>query len=47
MALELWKPRGTVSRWDPFADLFDFRREMDRLMDTFFGQTSTGLTQAV
>ncbi|MBI3989595.1 MAG: Hsp20/alpha crystallin family protein [candidate division NC10 bacterium] len=46
MALERWKPRGAVSRWDPFADLFDFRREMDRLMDTFFGRTSTGLAQA-
>lgn len=38
MALERWKPR-TLSRWDPFADLFDFRREMDRLIDTFFGRT--------
>ncbi len=36
--LERWKPRtGTLSRWDPFSELVDMRKEMDRLFANLFG----------
>lgn len=39
MALERWRPRfGALTRWEPFADLLDLRREMDQLLETFFGR---------
>jgi len=38
MALERWRPFGSVERWDPFHDLNDIRAEMNRLFDTFFGR---------
>ena len=38
--LERWKPQtSTLTRWDPFSDLFDMRREVDRLFASFFGGT--------
>lgn len=48
--LERWKPQAsTPTRWDPFSELFDMRREMDRLFGSFFGATpaSMAVTEGV
>lgn len=46
MALERWRPRfGALTRWDPFAELRDLQREMDRLFDSFFGRARTEIAE--
>lgn len=50
MFLERWQPRmQSVTRWDPFEEMADFRREMDRLFGEFFGRTpfSMAATEAM
>ena len=40
MLLERWQPRGqTLTRWDPFTEMTDLRREMDQIFGNFFGRT--------
>ena len=40
MLLERWNPQTSgLARWDPFSDLRDTRREMDRLFGSLFGAT--------
>lgn len=47
MALERWRPRfGALTRWDPFAELRDLQREMDRLFESFFGRTRAEVAEA-
>lgn len=41
MAMERWRPFGSVvDRWDPFR-MSDIQGEMNRLFDTFFGRPAT------
>jgi HSP20 family protein len=37
MAMERWRPFGTVERWQPFRGLSDIQSEMNRMFDTVFG----------
>jgi HSP20 family protein len=40
MLLERWKPRvQSLTRWDPFVEMSDLRREMDQIFGDFFGRT--------
>lgn len=46
--LERWKPQtSTLTRWDPFAELLDMRREMDRVFASFLGGTQAVPTGGV
>lgn len=47
MAMERWRPFGTVDRWEPFRNLVDLQGEVNRLLDTFTGRPSGGMTGAV
>lgn len=43
--LERWKPQNsTLTRWDPFSELLDMRREMDRLFGGFLAGTPAATT---
>lgn len=42
MAMERWRPFGTVDRWEPFRNLVDIQGEVNRLFDTFAGRPSAG-----
>jgi HSP20 family protein len=42
MAMERWRPFGTVDRWEPFRNLVDIQGEMNRLFDTFAGRPQAG-----
>lgn len=47
MRLERWRPRfGALTRWDPFAELRDLQREMDRLFESFFGRARAEVAEA-
>lgn len=39
MALERWRPFGSVDRWDPFRNLGDIQGEVNRLFDAFSGRS--------
>jgi len=40
MLLERWQPRvHSVARWNPFAEMVDLQREMDKVFGDFFGRT--------
>jgi HSP20 family protein len=42
MAMERWRPFGTMERWDPFRGINDIQTEMNRLFDSWSGRpTST------
>ncbi len=41
MAIDRWRPFGTLSRWEPFQGVSDIQHEMNRLFDTFFGRPAT------
>ena len=43
MAMERWRPFGTMERWEPFR-VSDIQSEVNRLFDNFFGRpaASTG-----
>jgi HSP20 family protein len=48
MAMERWRPIGSVERWDPFRNVADIQGEVNRLFDSFFGRpmavaTGTGV----
>src|ERR1051325_8868988 len=38
MAMERWRPFGSMERWDPFRGLGDIQTEMNRLFDTWSGR---------
>ena len=42
MAMERWRPFGTVDRWEPFSNVSDIQGEVNRLFDTFLGRPMTG-----
>lgn len=37
MAIERWRPFGTMERWHPFRQLSEMQAEMNRLFDNVFG----------
>lgn len=39
MALERWRPFGSVDRWDAFRNLGDIQGEVNRLFDAFSGRS--------
>ena len=39
MAVERWRPFGSVDRWDPFRNLGDIQGEVNRLFDAFSGRS--------
>jgi len=41
MAMERWRPFGTMDRWEPFR-VSDIQSEVNRLFDNFFGRPATG-----
>jgi HSP20 family protein len=41
MAMERWRPFGTVERWDPFRGLAEIQTEMNRLFDNWGGRLPT------
>jgi HSP20 family protein len=40
MAMERWRPFGSVERWDPFRGLGDIQSEVNRLFDSFSGRST-------
>jgi HSP20 family protein len=44
MAMERWRPFGTMERWEPFRNLADIQGEVNRLFDTFTGRGVAGPT---
>ena len=42
MAMERWRPFGTMERWEPFRNLADIQGEVNRLFDTFTGRGTAG-----
>lgn len=42
MAVERWRPFGSVSRWEPMGGLTDIQSEMNGLFDSFFGRSTGG-----
>lgn len=43
MAMERWRPFGTVDRREPFRNMSDFQGEVNRLFDTFLGRPQTAV----
>jgi HSP20 family protein len=43
MAMERWRPFGSVDRWEPFRNLVDIQGEGNRLLDTFAGRPVSGM----
>jgi HSP20 family protein len=41
MAMERWRPFGSVDRWEPFRNLVDIHGEVNRLLDAFAGRPMT------
>jgi len=41
MAMERWRPFGTMERWDPFRNLGDIQTEVNRLFDSWSGRPAT------
>ena len=39
MAMERWRPFGSVERWDPFRGLGDIQTEVNRLFDNWSGRS--------
>ena len=44
MAIERWRPFGSVDRWDPFRGVSDIQGEVNRLFDSLFGRPTAGAT---
>ena len=42
MAMERWRPFGSVDRWEPFRNLVDIHGEVNRLLDTLVGRPMAG-----
>jgi HSP20 family protein len=41
MAIERWRPFGTMERWHPFRQLSEVQAEMNRQFDSVFGSPAT------
>src|SRR5262245_9416170 len=41
MAIDRWRPFGTMERWDPFRDIGDVQTEMNRLFASPVGRPMT------
>jgi HSP20 family protein len=41
MAIDRWRPFGTVERWDPFRGMGDIQSEINRLFDSVVGRPAT------
>jgi HSP20 family protein len=41
MAIDRWRPFGTVERWDPFRGMGEVQSEINRLFDSFAGRPAT------
>jgi HSP20 family protein len=41
MAIDRWRPFGTVERWDPFRGMGDIQTEINRLFDSVVGHPAT------
>ena len=46
MAMERWRPFGSVDRWEPFRNLVDIQGEVNRLFDSVAGRTMAGAPAA-
>jgi HSP20 family protein len=44
MAIERWRPFGSVDRWEPLRGMSDIQGEVNRLFDSFFGRPSAVAT---
>lgn len=44
MAMERWRPFGSVERWPSFRSLSDIQTEMNRMFDSVFGQPAAVAT---
>src|SRR3989442_12150618 len=44
MAIERWRPFVSVGRWDPFRNMTDIQREVNRLFDSFLGRPTASTT---
>jgi HSP20 family protein len=42
MAMERWRPFGSVDRWEPFRNLVDIQGEVNRLFDAVVGRPAAG-----
>jgi len=42
MAMERWRPFGSVDRWEPFRSLVDIQGDVNRLLDNFMGRPFNG-----
>ena len=41
MAIDRWRPFGTLDRWDPFRGMGDIQTEINRLFDDIVGRPGT------
>ena len=46
MAMERWRPFGSVDRWEPFRNLVDIQGEVNRLFDSVAGRPMAGAPAA-
>jgi HSP20 family protein len=46
MAMERWRPFGSVDRWEPFRSLVDIQGEVNRLFDSVAGRPMAGAPAA-
>ena len=44
MAIERWRPFGSMERWDPFRNMSDVQGEVNRLFDSFLGGPTASST---
>ena len=42
MAMERWRPFGTMEHWDPFRGMGDIQTEVNRLFDNWSGRPASG-----
>ncbi len=43
MAMDRWRPFGSVERWDPFRGVGDIQTEVNRLFDSFSGRPTAAV----
>ena len=44
MAIERWRPFGSMERWDPFRNMSDVQGEVNHLFESFLGRPTTSST---
>jgi HSP20 family protein len=45
MAMERWRPFGTMERWEPLRNASDIQTEVNRLFDNFLGRPANASPQ--